>query len=190
MARAAASGATNTEVVLSELQRTPGVGRRAAEIAQETGLNPASVPVVLGWLINHHPEVKRIERGVYRWQPAEAAPKEPSLFVQPTDDTDMTNEEFDKAMADGVPAKVWGTPPGHVNGNGTEAAVASLRQVADATIEVATPAEPSVIRVVPSALPSDLPAMFEAVTTDGAGHLILRDEHGGIWMAVPMKPVL
>lgn len=71
-------------------------------------------------------------------------------------------------------------------------ALSSLQEVAEATVEIATVADSDrqVLKVVPSARPTDLPAMFEAVTTDGQGHLILRDEHGNIWMAAPMKPVL
>lgn len=93
--------------------------------------------------------------------------------------------------------KIIDAPDLPLNGNGNrgsshevEVAVASLQEVADASIMVATRADHEVINVVPSALPSDLPAIFEAVTTDGAGRLILRDELGNIWMAVPMKPVL
>lgn len=32
-----------------------------------------------------------------------------------------------------------------------------------------------------------LPAVFETVTTNRQGHLILKDEHGDIWMAAPMR---
>lgn len=66
----------------------------------------------------------------------------------------------------------------------------ALRQAAATTSVVATQAVVTPIKVVPSALPKDLPAMFEAVSTDRKGNLVLRDENGDHWLAVPMRPIL
>lgn len=184
-----AKAVTQQAAVLAALQEFAGQVVDIATVAKKARLEPKKVGMALYWLKQNHPEVRPVDRGRYIYQPAgdqlplaeQVGPEvEPEAFPEPA-----------LPVPAPEPSLVGET---HLNGNsahtnGHGPAVESLAEAAAAVTTLVETERPA-IKVMPSALPKDLPAMFEAVSTDGKGRLVLRDENGDHWLAVAMKPVL
>lgn len=203
-----ARGNTKQAQVLAALQDYPGEVFDASSLAVKTGLEHRQVSMALFWLKQNHPEVHQPKRGSYCYTPAvEVPPEQPPSARTPGvwclcgkwfRTEGYWEEHSRKKQGSGheeMLTKMPATAGLFTNGNRrkpdpSSEALAVVTEIRDRPVQVAVQAEPRPIKVVPSALPQDLPAMFEAVSTDRQGNLVLRDENGDHWLAVPMRPVL
>jgi hypothetical protein len=179
-------GSSASAQVLEVLQATPRAVS-AREIAEHFDWDLKAAANALAWLFANHAEVERPERGRYRYV------RRARVQAEPYGDRQR------RARPTPPPAAPPAEP--HVNGNGNgnghangqvvlteSAADAPVAEPPEPVIDLRTPAERRPIVVTPSALPEDLPGMFEAVTTDKNNNLVLRDENGDLWLAVPLRP--
>lgn len=253
--------------VLAALQQLQGSVTHN-EVAFMTGLDEKQIMGALNYLVNKHPEVRRVERGRFAYVPAtqkenpppanvlpnggklpkgevqqrvyDAMKKKPGKLFTPTELaklTQLTKSQVANALTHlrgegaehfpGITRPDFGQyiyrepgegeakpvvrsngkgraltvrSNGNGNGNGKvaepmpaadelEPVIASAVAVDEpVVVEVPTATRPIVVR--PMETPEKAPTLFEAITLDKSNNLVLKDENGDLWLAVPLKPQL
>jgi hypothetical protein len=183
--------------VLSALQSGDRV-MTVADLATASGLSNAQVSGALFWLTQKHPEVRRVERGRYRYLSTEVHQlQEPD--PEPASAALMNASEVEElgAKLAALPSETWRPKKlvPHVPTNGhVSAPLGSLLLTTPSTEVDDRPTQVTVttgqaIQVVPATMPASTPELFESVCVDGQGRLILRDAaNGEIWCAARMTP--
>jgi hypothetical protein len=189
--------------VLQVMQDKPQTPFTPAQIGKQLGLAPSQVSHSLYWLKTNHPEVRQAGRGLYTWVPLDVAsggswqegdpiPEEPEADYVFADEPDLLEpdllEGVDLQRAEAARLGLAGLVI-DVGTNGTHAALAEAQAVAAAPAPEIVETPPHQINVVP-APPTHSPSLFEAVSRDGGGRLIVRDEFGEHYLCIRMVPEL
>ena len=194
MAREASSGVGISARVLGAMQERPNQQVRVRELREQLGLEAPQLSNALQYLARTVPGLVNLTKGIWVYTPDgdTLQPTQPAAPGEGAAGTAAAGTGGGKAVhpgPDGCPGlNGHSGGPAHLNGHTpSRSGPSALLDGADERL-VAVPAEPPApVKVIPSALPDDVPGMFEAVTVHRSGALVLRDENGELWLAHALK---